>query len=63
MTIKEALNKGTFMLKNNIPVPTVSAVLGHASITTTLNTYAHLFPNKQEKLVSMLEDLGKIEIK
>lgn len=37
--------------------------VGHEKVSTTLNTYAHLFPNKQEKLVSMLEDLGKIEIK
>lgn len=29
--------------------------LGHEKIETTLNTYSHLYPNKQQKLVSRLE--------
>lgn len=32
--------------------------VGHEKVSTTLNTYAHLFPSKQERIVSALEDLG-----
>jgi hypothetical protein len=30
----------------------IKACLGHASITTTLNTYGHLFPSVEERLRS-----------
>ena len=33
--------------------------VGHEKVSSTLNTYAHLFPHKQERLVSVLEGLGK----
>ena len=29
--------------------------LGHEKIETTLNTYSHLYPNKQEKLAERLD--------
>jgi len=29
--------------------------LGHEKIETTLNTYSHLYPDKQEKLADRLE--------
>jgi hypothetical protein len=32
--------------------------LGHEKVSTTLNTYSHLFPHKQRELVSNLEQLG-----
>lgn len=35
--------------------------VGHENVSTTLNTYSHLFPHRQEKLVSKLEDLGTIQ--
>ncbi|KXU06948.1 tyrosine-type recombinase/integrase [Streptococcus oralis] len=31
--------------------------LGHASITTTIDTYSHLYPSKQKKLANKLDDL------
>lgn len=31
--------------------------LGHASITTTIDTYSHLYPNKQRHLANKLDDL------
>ena len=31
--------------------------LGHKKISTTLNTYSHLFPHKQQELVHSLESL------
>ena len=30
--------------------------LGHDSIKTTLNTYGHLYPNKQKEVAAMLND-------
>lgn len=32
--------------------------LGHKKVSTTLNTYSHLFPHKQQELVNNLEQLG-----
>jgi hypothetical protein len=32
--------------------------LGHEKVSTTLNTYSHLFPHKQQELVSSLEQLA-----
>ena len=31
--------------------------LGHASITTTIDTYSHLYPSKQKSLANKLDDL------
>ena len=45
-----------------MPIEIISEYLGHESISTTLNTYAHLYPNSQEKLVAVL-DGRPIEIK
>ena len=33
--------------------------LGHENIETTLQTYSHLYPNKQEELVVQLEKMQK----
>ena len=33
--------------------------VGHENVSTTLNTYAHLFPTKQSELVASLEGLGE----
>ena len=32
--------------------------LGHEKVSTTLNTYSHLFPHKQQELISNLEQLA-----
>ncbi|MBQ6887862.1 MAG: site-specific integrase [Lachnospiraceae bacterium] len=32
--------------------------LGHEKVSTTLNTYSHLFPHKQQELVTNLEQLA-----
>ena len=39
----------SFMLGAGEPVKTVSEVLGHASVTVTLQTYAHSIPGSHEK--------------
>lgn len=35
--------------------------LGHEKVSTTLNTYSHLFPHKQQELVHSLESLQAID--
>lgn len=39
---------------NEIPIEIISEYLGHENISTTLNTYAHLYPNSQNKLIYIL---------
>ena len=34
--------------------------LGHEKVSTTLNTYSHLFPHKQQELVNNLEQLAAV---
>ena len=38
----------TLMLSSGVPVPTVSAVLGHANPATTLAIYSHVLPGHQD---------------
>ena len=45
-----------------VPIEIISEYLGHENISTTLNTYSHLYPNSQEKLVAILDE-KPIEIK
>lgn len=43
-------------IDHDISINIISEYVGHENITTTLNTYSHLYPNSQEKLI---EKLGK----
>ena len=36
--------------------------LGHEKVSTTLNTYSHLFPHKQQELVHSLESLQATDL-
>ena len=36
--------------------------LGHEKVSTTLNTYSHLFPHKQQELVNNLEQLAAASV-
>ncbi|MFI3255137.1 MAG: site-specific integrase [Eubacteriales bacterium] len=40
----------------------VAERLGHEKVETTLNTYSHLYPNKQEKLANRLEEIYMVEL-
>jgi integrase len=44
----------TLMLAGGIQVHVVSRILGHANITTTLQSYAHLLPVLEEQAVDIL---------
>ena len=44
-------------INNNVPIEILSEYLGHESISTTMNTYAHLYPNSQDKLINILNNI------
>jgi len=45
----------SYMIKGGAPVSTVSAVLGHSNITTTLNIYSHEVAETRVKVLNDLE--------
>ncbi len=47
----------THMIKNNVPISTVSGVLGHANITTTLNTYTHVIEDTKKGAINIMADI------
>ena len=47
----------TFMIKNNVPISTVSGVLGHAQISTTLNTYTHVIEDTKRTAIAVMSDV------
>lgn len=49
----------TFMIMNNVPIPTVSAVLGHSKQSTTLNFYSHVLEDSKKDAISITENIIK----
>lgn len=47
----------TLLLKNNIPIEEISKRLGHENLSTTLNTYIHLMPLYEKRVVNTLNSL------
>ena len=47
----------SIMLKNNIPVFTVSRVLGHAKPSITLDIYAHMIPGMQDQVAKIMDEV------
>ncbi|MCA9878275.1 MAG: site-specific integrase [Thermomicrobiales bacterium] len=47
----------TLMLRDGLPVHEVSAVLGHAQNSTTLNVYSHVLPGANERAANTMERL------
>lgn len=43
----------SLLIEKGVPPLTISERLGHEDIQTTLNTYSHLYPNKQNKIADM----------
>ena len=48
-------------INKNVPISIISDYLGHENITTTLNIYAHLYPNSQNKLIEILDNSKAIK--
>jgi integrase len=49
----------TLLLGRGVPVKVVSEMLGHASVSITLEVYAHLLPDMQESAVRVMEEALK----
>lgn len=47
----------TLSLQGGVDVTTVSKMLGHRDVTTTLNVYSHILPNSTEKAASLINTL------
>ena len=47
----------TLLLTRGVHPKTVQELLGHSSISITLDTYSHVLPNMQEKAVEAMEDI------
>ena len=45
----------TLLLKGGVNAKVVSEMLGHASITITLNTYSHVLPDMQDSAADAME--------
>jgi integrase len=45
----------TLLLSEGVNVKVVSEMLGHASITITLNTYSHVLPDMQDSAADAME--------
>ena len=46
----------TLLLLKNVNLKIVSEVLGHATVSITLDTYSHLLPNMQDHAAQALDD-------
>ena len=47
----------SMLIEMGIPILEVRDRLGHENVETTLNTYGHLYPNKQTELANKLDDI------
>ncbi|WP_246215514.1 tyrosine-type recombinase/integrase [Listeria valentina] len=45
------------LINNNEDTVTIKERMGHASITTTIDTYGHLFPNKQKSMSDKFDNI------
>lgn len=47
---------GSFLISNDVDIPTVSRLMGHSNITTTLNIYTHPLDSGKEKAIACLNE-------
>lgn len=47
----------SLLINNNASITLVSKYLGHSSITTTLNIYAHMFKNQLDGIINVINKL------
>jgi integrase len=48
----------SLLLQQGAPIHYVKDQMGHASITTTVDTYGHVMPNANRNAVNKLDDLA-----
>ena len=44
----------SLLVEKNVPIKAISERLGHEDVQTTLNTYSHLYPQKQDEIANLL---------
>ncbi|HAN21608.1 MAG: hypothetical protein A2Y15_05910 [Clostridiales bacterium GWF2_36_10] len=49
----------TLMIKNNVAISTVSGILGHAQMSTTVNIYAHVIEDAKKEALSIMDGILK----
>jgi len=47
----------TRLFENNVPPKTISKLLGHSSVSTTLNIYTHVLPSVEQDAIKVLDIL------
>lgn len=47
----------SYMIKNHVPITTVSGVLGHSNTSTTLNIYSHMIEDTKQDAINILADV------
>lgn len=47
----------SLLLSNNIPITAIANRLGHSDINTTLNTYSHMLPEDEKRVINTLNSL------
>lgn len=52
----------SYLIELGISIYVISERLGHENIKTTLETYSHLYPNKQEEVADKIQELFKKNI-
>jgi integrase len=49
----------SLLINNGASIILVSKYLGHSNISTTLNTYSHLYKNQFDEIVNTIDNLDK----
>lgn len=52
----------SFLVDRGFSPLVIKERLGHENIETLLNTYSHLYPSQQTKLLDVMKKLGKISV-
>ncbi len=51
----------SYMIKNNVPITTVSGVLGHANTSTTVNIYSHMLEDTKKDAIDVMSDIFSVK--
>lgn len=50
----------SYLINNGYDIQIVSKRLGHSKVSTTLDIYSHLYPNKEDEAIAQMEDDFKV---
>ena len=49
----------SLLINSGVSIALVAKYLGHSNISTTLNTYTHMFKTEMEEITKIIENLKK----